>query len=475
MISSENLQFLSELWRTVGLELIIFGVTLACALALRGVSSKQSLGSKQGSLPRAKKKAAAFESPQDARPHGLQRDSSTASPEPGRTAAGILDEAMECLSEWQGGSGRPASKVLALYSELRCALRGDNKAMQEATRDSRHRPADFYSGLVQLIIRTGKHNLLYMVIDDMIHQKVPRSLAFYESAMKQLATQKQFRQALNVYDRLVEDGLETTTITYSCLVRFAAEVGELGRAKEFFEKLSSLTTPSIRAYMTMLSVHNKRQDWPGAVATIHDMKCRGVQIDSLALNVALSTGVAADKVSEVRELLSEAEQTEPFVPDVVSYNTVVKAFSQRGDYAEACIMLERMRQNGVKPNAITFNTVMDAAVRSGKTEEAWGKLEEMQDAGYKPDKFSCSILVKALTKSSTLLEEAFVERALALLDRCDRCLDMTLKTTLYQNVAEATLKADLASSMLKVATQMRSKGIASAPGMQRSMVTALRK
>lgn len=468
MISPENLQFLSDLWRNVGLELIIFGVTLVCALALRGFSSKQSLGSKQGLLPRVKK-AAAFEPPQDERLHESQRDSSRL----GRTASAILDEAMECLREWQGGSGRPASKVLALYSELRSVLRGEKKAMQEATRGSRHRPADFYNGLVHLIIRTGKHNLLNMVIDDMIHQKVPRCLAFYESAMKQLATQKQFRQALNVYDRLLEDGLETTTITYSCLVRFAVEVGELGRAKEFFEKLSSLTTPSIRAYMTILSVHNKRQDWSGAVATIHDMKSRGVQIDSLALNVTLSTGVAADKVSEVQDLLSEAELMDPFVPDVVSYNTVVKAFSQRGDYAEACKMLQRMQQNGVKPNSITFNTVMDAAVRSGKLKEAWGKLQEMQDAGYKPDKFSCSILVKALSKSPMPLEEAIVDRALALLERCDRSLDMTLKTTLYHNVADATVKADLASSMLKAATQMRSKGIASPPGLQRCMVTAL--
>lgn len=30
-----------------------------------------------------------------------------------------------------------------------------------------------------------------------------------------------------VYDRLVEDGLETTAITYSCLIRFAAEAGSL--------------------------------------------------------------------------------------------------------------------------------------------------------------------------------------------------------------------------------------------------------
>jgi pentatricopeptide repeat protein len=395
-------------------------------------------------------------------PERLQ-DDAPAPLESGRSAAAVLDEAMECLQEWQGGNGQPASRVLALYSELRGVIRKTQKCMQDATRASRHRPCDFYSGLVHLIIRTGKHHLLNMVIDDMIHQKVPRSLAFYESAMKQLATQKQFRQALSIYDRLAQDGLETSTITYSCLVRFAAEVGELGRAKELFDKLASITTPSIRAYMTVLSVHNKRQDWSSAAATIHDMKSRGVPVDSLALNVALSTGVAADKVTEVQELLSQAEEMTPFVPDVVSYNTVVKAYSQRGNYVEACKVVERMRKNGVKPNAITFNTVMDAAVRGGRPGEAWRKLEQMKYAGYKPDKFSCSILVKALTKSGLSLQEDAVDRALALLAQNDRNLDMTLKMSLYNNIAEASSKAGLAAALRKVKAQMCSKGVTSAP------------
>ena len=40
------------------------------------------------------------------------------------------------------------------------------------------------------------------------------------------------------------------------------------------------------------------EDFPlrkSALAVIQDMKARGAALDSLALNVALSTGVAADK------------------------------------------------------------------------------------------------------------------------------------------------------------------------------------
>eukprot|EP00421_Protoceratium_reticulatum_P012483 CAMPEP_0168403956 /NCGR_PEP_ID=MMETSP0228-20121227/24393_1 /TAXON_ID=133427 /ORGANISM="Protoceratium reticulatum, Strain CCCM 535 (=CCMP 1889)" /LENGTH=88 /DNA_ID=CAMNT_0008417569 /DNA_START=88 /DNA_END=351 /DNA_ORIENTATION=- len=88
--------------------------------------------------------------------------------------------------------------------------------------------------------------------------------------MKQLAGQKFYHLALNIHDRMVADGLEPSAVTCSCLISFAAEVGELDRAAHFFEKLASLTTPSIRAYMTVLRVHGRRQDWPAALATFRD-------------------------------------------------------------------------------------------------------------------------------------------------------------------------------------------------------------
>ncbi|CAK9021516.1 unnamed protein product [Durusdinium trenchii] len=437
MLSTRHMEFLEDLWRSIGLEVVIFVVTLCCAFLVRGFSPKAGPGRKVISpqnkavdLPRA--------------PVSRRRDEKNSPPGAGLQPADVLREVMQCLQE-HGGPARPA-RILGLYAELRHLLQKSGKTLQEVARG--HTAIELYTGLAQLVIRTGKHQSLDSIIDDMVENQVPRSLAFYESVMKQLAVQKQFRLALRVYDRLVEDGLETTAITYSCLIRFAAEVGDFTRAKDFFEKLSSLATPSIRAYMTILGVHNKRQDWPSALAVIQDIKVRGVAMDSLALNVALSTGVAADKVEEVLALLAEAEQTEHCMPDVVSYNTIIKAFAQRANYSGACEVLERMHAKKRRPNAITFNTVMDAAVRAGKPEEAWTRLQEMRKRGFKPDKFTCSILVKAFCKASSSVTEASVDRALCLLDEANECLDPTLKATLYNNVLEVTRKATEGSDLM---------------------------
>merc|ERR1719473_185502 len=139
--------------------------------------------------------------------------------------------------------------------------------------------------------------------------------------------------------------------------------------------------------MTVLRVHAKRQDWCAALATFQRMRDLGVSVDSLALNVVLATGVAADQIEGVDHLLAKVEDAgQRSVADVVSYNTLIKGYAHRSDAIGARHVLERIRRRGLRPNAITFNTFMDAAVRGGLCEDAWGTLAEMRAAGLKPDK-----------------------------------------------------------------------------------------
>merc|ERR1719223_1969418 len=304
----------------------------------------------------------------------------------------MIDEVVEGMREHQ--HLKFAFKALQLYDELRVTLREDSSNIHDAVRYSRHSAVDFYSTIVHCAIRAGRHPLVELILADMVAQGVGRPLCFYESTMKQLAGQKQYHLALAVYDRLTADGLEPSAVTCSCLIGFAAEVGELQRAVAFFERLSTITTPSIRAFMTVLRVHAKRHDWEASRAVLQQMERRRVPVDALALNVVLATGVAADRLEDVSTLLAEAEAHKPPLSDVVSYNTLVKGYAQRGDVDGALAIMARMRTRGFKPNAITFNTAMDSAIRSGRCADAWKLLDDLRSTGLRPDKFTCSILIK---------------------------------------------------------------------------------
>jgi len=171
------------------------------------------------------------------------------------------------------------------------------------------------------------------------------------------------------------------------------------------------------------------------------MQGRCVRIDSLALNVVLATAVAAGRVLQAEALLNEFEQlqmmkqaSEPPITDVVSYNTLIKGYSQEGNFESAFEVLHRMRTRGLQPSAVTFNTAMDAAVRSRKGEAAWELLQEMRNSGLSPDKFSCSILIRALVQCPTRKR---IFNGLKVLRETDGECDKNLKVRLYPTVADA--------------------------------------
>jgi len=306
-----------------------------------------------------------------------------------------------CASMQSDSRLAAAARNVELYRELQHVLKAKGSTIMEATWYARYSSFDLYNCMVQCVVRTSQYHLVECLIQDMAQHGIARPLSFYEAAMKQLAGRKQYQLAMDVYKHLDEDGLTPSNITYSCLVSFAAELGEYDQAVSFFGKLSAKTTPSIRAYMTVLRVHGKRQDWPASLATFREMQQRGLTLDNLVLNVVLATGIAADNVEEVDALVAEGDVAMPTpITDVVSYNTLVKGYLQRNDLTTAVGILDRMQHRGIMPNAITFNTIMERAARSHQNGLAWSLLEKMRSFGLKPDRLTCSNLVRALGKHS---------------------------------------------------------------------------
>jgi pentatricopeptide repeat protein len=335
--------------------------------------------------------------------------------------------------------------AIGLYQEIRSSSQLKNMIVASP---SKHRHLDLFTHLVQCAGRIGKPELVSVIVDDMVRVGVDRSLGFYECAMKMLAAKKCYKEAMRVYERLEADGLVPSPVTLSCLINFAVELGELDKAIYFFDRLSNVSTPSIRACMSILRVHSKRKDWARSVDVIREMQRREIIIDSLILNIVLATGVAACRMEDARKLLEEFAN----IADVVSYNTVMKGLAQQKDYARAVAHLDEMRERGVRPNAITFNTVMDAAVRNSYVVEAWRVLARMRDAGLQPDKFTCTTLMKCLQEGAT---SEHLHTIVDLLKSVTAQCDSVLCNTLYRCVIDAVIGLDDHALTTRVVALMR--------------------
>jgi len=477
--------FGSEALQSVALELVIFCATIVVALVLKVTSFNSGCAAgflnftgiwpaarprpgkaqccvandchqyptKEVPLPSAEKPAASGPVPQTGR--------KAVAKVPLQGSARTLETIMELAIN------KNAVEALALYAEFRAS---EGKQIQEPLRLARRSGLDFYSALVQSAVRVGQPEMVQQLLHDMAGARIERTLSFYESVMKVLAGKKHYRQALEVYNRLSSEGFKASPVTLSCLINFSAELGDLDSAIKFFEQLEATSKPSIRAYMVALRVYSKRQDWTKSLEIVRSMEARAVPVDSLILNTVLATGAAAGKTEAAEELLHKMAKENCAVPDVISYNTVLKGYAHQKIADKALKTLKLMLARGVKPNGITFNTVMDAAVRGSQIEEAWKVLDLMQEAGIRADKYTCTILLKALHENPTPKQlSRLIDMIQSALPQCDA----PLAGSLFRGIIQLAARLGNAALLMQAFKQLQGHHVLPTNGDYQIMVQTL--
>lgn len=161
------------------------------------------------------------------------------------------------------------------------------------------------------------------------------------------------------------------------------------RMESLYDEGSARVKPTTDIYNQLLSAL-VRKGYPdcGEKATewIKHMVQRDVKPDARTYkSVILAHMKSGGKVGAKRgeDVLQRMEglNSKAFIPDVMCYNAVIRAYARIGDGEKAFQILRRMLESSrTQPNKITFNTVLDAFAKSGHKgagEKAESLLNEM--------------------------------------------------------------------------------------------------
>lgn len=227
----------------------------------------------------------------------------------------------------------------------------------------------------------------------------------YEDTVRRLAGAKQFRGVIDIlehqkqYSDFSKEGFSARLIT------LYGKSGMPKRARQMFDEM-----PERNCTRTVLS-----------------------------FNALLAAYLHSKQYRVVERIFKEVPGEISVKPDLVSYNTVIKAFCKSKVFESAVSMLEEMEKNGVSPDLITFNTLLDGLYAEGRFEEGeklWGQmggknlspdirsynarllglavekktgeavefLEEMEKKDVKPDLFSLNAMIKGFVNEGNLDE-----------------------------------------------------------------------
>merc|ERR1719160_925189 len=199
----------------------------------------------------------------------------------------------------------------------------------------------------------------------------------------------------------------------------------------------------ISKHVAMMRARSKENDLEGAMQVFRKLQSSGVQLTALAYNALLDSCVQCGKVHVALQHFKEMQDLG--LVDVVSYNTLLKAYLKQGQIVKARKLLGEMAESNIQANQVTYNEMLNALVTVKDRKEMWALVREMNAMGMRPNSVTCSIILKSLTSHSAPDD---VRQAMALIDNLHEDMDEVL----FASVIEACVRVgqlDLLSSKLQ--------------------------
>merc|ERR1719487_2967723 len=199
----------------------------------------------------------------------------------------------------------------------------------------------------------------------------------------------------------------------------------------------------ISKHVAMMRARSRENDLEGAMQVFRKLQSTGVQLTALVYNALLDSCVQCGKVNVALQHFKEMKDLG--LVDVVSYNTLLKAYLKQGQIVKARKLLTEMSESNIQANQVTYNEMLNALVSVKDRHEMWALVREMNTMGMRPNSVTCSIILKSLTAHSAPDD---VRQAMALIDNLQEDMDEVL----FASVIEACVRVgqlDLLSSKLQ--------------------------
>ncbi|KAM3333154.1 hypothetical protein ACQJBY_028333 [Aegilops geniculata] len=121
-----------------------------------------------------------------------------------------------------------------------------------------------------------------------------------------------------------------------------------------------------------------------AAATFHQLPER--HKSTMTFNAVLAAYAEAGDLDRLAAAFQEIPVTHPsIVPDVYSYNALIRTMCQKSDLSAALDAVHLMKKHGVSPDIITFNSLLDGFHNSGRNDEAEAVWEMIKERNLEPD------------------------------------------------------------------------------------------
>jgi len=228
-------------------------------------------------------------------------------------------------------------------------------------------------------------------------------------------------------------------VAYNTLMKGFSRQGQLERCFHLFNEMRAKgLSPSEMSFGILLDACIRAEDFDKAHAVCQDLRQSGLRLNAVLCTTCIKGLVGAGRLDEAASMFEEMQRSLDAKPDLITYSTLVKAYTDRGCVDNALEIVRTMIAQRVKPDEIILNSVLSACAHSPlSSNEAFRVFDTLQRLGLRPSTSSLSIFLKTLTLNGDY------ELALNFLQEVPRrCCGLQVEARLFAQIVQAAAQAN---------------------------------
>ncbi|CAO2838376.1 unnamed protein product [Amaranthus hypochondriacus] len=169
-------------------------------------------------------------------------------------------------------------------------------------------------------------------------------------------------RACELFDTMIEEGLEPTSELYTALLAAYCRSFLIDDAFAILTKMKSLPLcqPDVFTYSTLIKACVDASRFDLVESLYKEMGDRGVFPNTVTQNIVLSGYGKVGKYEQMENILSEMLESPTCKPDVWTMNTIIALFGNKGQIEMMERWYEKFRDFGIEPETRTFNILIGA-------------------------------------------------------------------------------------------------------------------
>ncbi|XVF34401.1 hypothetical protein REPUB_Repub18cG0055700 [Reevesia pubescens] len=212
--------------------------------------------------------------------------------------------------------------------------------------------------------------------DEMLSCGKQLHLVVATSLMKGYCKQGDIVGALDLFNKIKEDGLCPNKVTFTVLIEWCCRNRNVKKAYELYAEMKLINIQPTVFNMNSLLRGFLEACSPKEASNLFEEAVESGIAKVFTYNIFLYHLCIDGKVNEACSLWQRMVAN-GVVPSNVSYDNMILGYCRTGNMDVAHTVFSEMLDRGFKPNVITYSTLMDGHFRKGDAEQALDVFDEM--------------------------------------------------------------------------------------------------